>query len=76
MRRRLRIPVLSWLLFGLAVLCLIPALLSFAGLGALLHPALADAFAGLAFLVSAIALAGSAAFPLVIARLVERDRPD
>lgn len=74
MSRRTRIPFLSWLLFGLALLCLIPALLSFADLGAMLHPTLADAFAGLAFLVSAVALAGSGAFPLVIARLADRDR--
>ena len=37
------------------------------------HPALSDPMAGLAFLVSAIALAGSGAFPLVLARLARRD---
>jgi hypothetical protein len=39
----------------------------------LLHPALADPMAGLAFFVSAIALAGTGAFPLVFARLARRD---
>jgi len=34
-----------------------------------LHPVLADPMAGLAFLVSALALFGSGAFPLVIQRL-------
>ena len=44
-----------------------------AGSGTLLHPALSDPMAGLAFLVSAIALAGTGAFPLVFARLARRD---
>lgn len=74
MSARVRIPLLSLLLFGLAVLCMVPALLSFAGQGARLHPVLAEPMAGLAFLVSAVALAGSGAFPLVLARLAERDQ--
>ena len=40
--------------------------LSLAGFGAALHPVLDDPMAGLAFIVSAIALIGSGAFPLVI----------
>jgi len=43
------------------------------GLGQTLHPLLASAGAGLAILVSGIALLGSAAFPLVFARLAARD---
>ncbi len=53
----------------LGLLCAIPGLLSLAGFGGLIHPVLDDPMAGLAFIVSAVALLGSAAFPLVIARL-------
>jgi hypothetical protein len=53
----------------LGVLCSIPGLLSLLGFGALIHPVLDDPMAGLAFIISAIALFGSAAFPLVIAKL-------
>ncbi len=68
-----RMPLSALVLFVLAALALIPALMSFAGEGARFHPALSDPMAGLAFLVSAIALAGSGAFPLVLARLARRD---
>jgi Mg/Co/Ni transporter MgtE len=66
-------PVSALILFALAALALIPALICFAGEGARLHPALADPMAGLAFLVSAVALAGSGAFPLALARLARSD---
>ncbi|MER2554656.1 MAG: hypothetical protein ABTQ28_15475 [Thauera sp.] len=66
-------PLAALALFVLAALCLLPALMCFAGEGARLHLALADPFAGLAFLVSAIALAGSGAFALVMSRLARRD---
>jgi len=59
----------------LGTLCAIPGLVSLAGFGASLHPVLDDPMAGLAFIVSAVALFGSAAFPLVIARLKQGD-PD
>lgn len=68
-----RLPLSALILFALAALALVPALVCFAGEGARLHPALSDPMAGLAFLVSAIALAGSGAFPLVLARLAQRD---
>lgn len=68
-----RLPLSALILFALAALALVPALICFAGEGARLHPALSDPMAGLAFLVSAIALAGSGAFPLVLARLAQRD---
>ena len=68
-----RMPLSALVLFVRAALALIPALMCFAGAGARLHPALSDPMAGLAFLVSAIALAGSGAFPLVLARLARRD---
>ena len=57
----------------LGVLCALPGLASLAGFGPLLHPVLDDPMAGLAFLVSAIALLGSAAFPLVIEKLKENE---
>ena len=69
------IPLTAWLLGlpGLACLAAGVVLLAF-DLGAL-HPLLGGAGAGLALLVSAIALLGSAAFPLVLRRLAERDLP-
>ena len=57
----------------LGILCAIPGLVSLFGFGASLHPVLDDPMAGLAFIVSAIALFGSGAFPLVIAKLKESD---
>lgn len=54
------------LLGGLAS---IPGLTSLLGYGHLIHPVLDDPMAGLAFIVSALALFGSAAFPLVLHRL-------
>lgn len=66
-----RYPLSFIILSGLGVLCAIPGLLSVAGFGALLHPVLDDPMAGLAFIVSAVALIGSGAFPLVIAKLKE-----
>lgn len=57
----------------LGVLCAIPGVISLAGFGASLHPVLDDPMAGLAFLVSAIALIGSSAFPLLIEKLKEKD---
>ena len=57
----------------LGVLCAIPGALSLAGFGAALHPVLDDPMAGLAFIVSAIALIGSGAFPLVIEKLKENE---
>lgn len=64
-----RCPLSFVILTLLALLCALPGLASLIGLGNALHPMLEDPMAGLALLVSAIALAGSGAFPLVIARL-------
>jgi hypothetical protein len=55
------------------VLCAIPGLVSLFGFGASIHPVLDDPMAGLAFIVSAVALIGSGAFPLVIAKLKENE---
>jgi hypothetical protein len=66
-----RYPLSFIVLTALGVLCAIPGALSLAGFGALLHPVLDDPMAGLAFVVSAVALLGSGAFPLVIEKLKE-----
>ena len=60
-------------LTALGVLCAIPGLISIAGFGVALHPVLEDTMAGLAFIVSAVALIGSGAFPLVIEKLKENE---
>lgn len=60
-------------LSSLGVLCTMPGIISLAGFGASLHPVLDDPMAGLAFIVSAIALIGSGAFPLVIEKLKENE---
>lgn len=60
-------------LTALGILCAIPGLISLAGFGASLHPVLDDPMAGLAFLVSAIALVGSGVFPLIIEKLKENE---
>ena len=64
-------PTSFLILSALGILCAIPGLLSLFGFGSLLHPVLDDPMAGLAFIVSAVALVGSGAFPLVIEKLKE-----
>ena len=66
-------PLSFIVLSALGVLCAIPGLISIAGFGAALHPVLDDPMAGLAFIVSAVALIGSGAFPLVIEKLKENE---
>ena len=66
-----RYPLSFIALTTLGVLCAIPGLLSLAGMGASMHPVLDDPMAGLAFIVSAVALIGSGAFPLVNEKLKE-----
>ena len=68
-----RYPLSFIFLTVLGVLCAIPGLISIVGFGAALHPVLEDPLAGLAFIVSAIALLGSGAFPLVIEKLKENE---
>mgnify|MGYP001765552039 CR=1 FL=1 len=68
-----RYPLSFIVLTALGVLCALPGLLSLAGLGGMIHPVLDDPMAAVAFLVSAIALIGSGAFPLVIEKLKEDD---
>jgi hypothetical protein len=71
-RRRYPLSFIALMLLG--VMCLIPGLLSLLGFGSILHPVLGDPIAGIAFIVSAIALFGSAAFPLLLARLAAGER--
>ena len=66
-------PASFLILSALGILCAIPGVLSLLGFGALLHPVLDDPMAGLAFIVSAAALIGSGAFPLVIEKLKENE---
>ena len=68
-----RYPISFIVLTALGVLCAIPGLISIAGFGAALHPVLDDPMAVLAFIVSAVALVGSGAFPLVIEKLKENE---
>lgn len=57
------------ILCSLGLACAIPGVISLVGEGGQLHPMLEDASAGLALLVSAVALIGSGLFPFFIARL-------
>jgi len=68
-----RYPFSFLALTALGILCAIPGAISLAGFGASIHPVLDDPMAGLAFIVSAIALIGSGAFPLIIAKLKENE---
>lgn len=66
-----RYPASFVILTGLGILCAIPGAVSLLGFGGLLHPVLEDPMAGVAFIVSGVALLGSGAFPLVIEKLKE-----
>lgn len=68
-----RYPISFIVLTALGVLVAIPGIVSMAGAGAALHPLLEDPMAGLAFIVSAVALIGSGLFPYAIARLVNKE---
>lgn len=68
-----RFPPSFIILSVLGILCAIPGIVSVCGFGALIHPVLDDPMAGLAFIVSAVALIGSGAFPLVIEKLKENE---
>ncbi|MEN9428145.1 MAG: hypothetical protein RLZZ220_2494, partial [Pseudomonadota bacterium] len=57
------------------LLCFAAGALLLAGFGAGLHPLLQESGAGLVMIVSGVALVGSAAFPLVLAELAAKDKP-
>lgn len=74
-RTPLRIPLATWLLGLPGAVCLLAgAALAAIDLGHL-HPLLAGSAPAIALIVSALALLGSAAFPLVLAHLADRDTP-
>ncbi|HJW24022.1 MAG TPA: hypothetical protein VJ576_03925 [Rhodocyclaceae bacterium] len=68
-----RYPVSFVVLVVLGIIVAVPGVISLAGFGVLLHPVLEDPMAGLAFIVSAVALIGSGLFPYAIARLVNKE---
>lgn len=68
-----RYPKSFIVLTALGTLCTIAGAFSLAGFGGALHPLFADPMGGLALIVSAIALFGSGAFPLVIEKLKENE---
>lgn len=68
-----RWPLSAWLLGIPGFICLLFGTALMLGLGRSLHPLLANTGAGLAVLVSGVALVGSAAFPIAFARLAARD---
>lgn len=70
------IPVSGRILLALGIVTLLAGIAVMAGPGRQWHPLLAAPGAGLALVVSAVALFGSAAFPIVLARLAAADRPD
>lgn len=64
-----RYPLSFIALTALGAVTAIPGIASVAGYGSALHPLLEDPMAGLALIVSAVALIGSGLFPYFIARL-------
>ncbi|NTV11030.1 MAG: hypothetical protein HGA47_09695 [Zoogloea sp.] len=69
----LRIPVSAWIMGVLGALCLAIGLLLLVLPADSLPPVLAGTGAALAIIVSGVALVGSAAFPVALARLADRD---
>jgi hypothetical protein len=69
------VPVSTVIMGGLALVLLGLGTALAAGAGRDWHPLLAQGDAGLAFIVSGVALALGAAFPLVLRRLAAADAP-
>ncbi|NMG33848.1 hypothetical protein GRF61_05210 [Azoarcus sp. TTM-91] len=67
------IPLSAWLLGIPGLLCLLAGFALLVGDFSASHPILAEAGTALALIVSAVALLGSAAFPVVLARLARED---
>lgn len=67
------IPLAAWLLGLPGIACLTAGAALLVGDFGAYHPILAEPGTGLALLVSALALLGSAAFPVVLARLAHGD---
>ncbi|HEX5394494.1 MAG TPA: hypothetical protein VFW68_14520 [Rhodocyclaceae bacterium] len=68
-----RFPLSFIVLTGLGLLVTVPGVAAVMGYGARIHSLLADTGAGIALLVSGVALIGSGMFPLVISRLMRRE---
>ena len=68
-----RVPWLAWFMALCGAATTVFGLALMFGAGRDWHPLLAEDGAGVVFLVSGIALAGSAAFPLVLRRLASAD---
>jgi hypothetical protein len=58
---------------ALGIVSLLIGIVALAGIGASLHPLLADESTGIAMIATAIAFFLSGAFPLVLRRLAERE---
>lgn len=69
------IPLTAWLLGLPGITCLAAGLVLLAGDFSACHPILAEAGTAIALIVSAVALLGSAAFPVALARLARQDTP-
>jgi hypothetical protein len=68
-----RFPLSFITLTGLGLLVTVPGVAAVMGYGARIHPLLSDTGAGIALLVSGVALIGSGMFPLVISRLMRSE---
>jgi hypothetical protein len=66
-------PVTFIIFTTLAVVSLIVGIVALTGIGASLHPLLADEGTGIAMIVTAVALLLTGGFPLVLRRLAERE---
>ncbi|MCB1906076.1 MAG: hypothetical protein KDH15_01805 [Rhodocyclaceae bacterium] len=73
--KRAGVPVIGLLLLSMAIPMLAAGIAVSSGAGRQWHPLLDAPGAGLALVVSALALIGSAAFPIVLARLAAREPP-
>ena len=67
------VPVATWLIGLPGLVCLAGGLTLIVGDFGHLHPILAESGTGIVLVVSAIALLGTAAFPLVLRRLAAAD---
>lgn len=67
------LPLSAWLLGLPGIACLLSGLVLLMGDFSAMHPILAESGTAIALIVSAIALLGSAAFPVALRRLANAD---
>jgi hypothetical protein len=72
-KRPALVPLTAWLLGIPGLLCLLAGFVLLVGDFSASHPILAETGAALVLIVSALALLGSAAFPVVLAHLARQD---